>query len=232
MPNTAKLPICPYYRSERDRIITCENTYHTYSTAVLKDTWLDKYCVCKWECCPYAAELEKAYERYYKGDDKALMDNEIKALRKEMQNLSTKLGRSEKRVARQQKRIDELLAVNKSYFRENEDLIAQKKDMYAELRATREEIEKLKAHVYEDYMKMSKLYEDRLAYLMDTYCDGRLRESDVAKWADGKEYALTIDDEAWCGRVWKVITREEQQEGGETDGDEPEGLSEADRNEA
>ena len=54
------------------------------------------------------------------------------------------------------------------------------------------------------------LYEDRIAYLIDKYCGGRLAEADVKAWAEGKEYALTFDNES-KDPIWIVKTREETQ---------------------
>jgi hypothetical protein len=64
---------------------------------------------------------------------------------------------------------------------------------------------------------MAKLYEDRIAFLIDTYCDGRLKERTVNEWANGMEYALTFDETA-TEPVWIVKTREVEEDGEHDDG--------------
>ena len=54
--------------------------------------------------------------------EKAIMENDIKSLEREVKKLSTLLGRAEKRVERQQKKIDELRMVNQSFVNRNETL--------------------------------------------------------------------------------------------------------------
>ena len=107
MPNDKHLPLCPYYKRHMERSITCEDVCRTFSTSAEKEMWLDTYCdTPAWEQCEYAQGLTRAYERLFKGDDKAIMENEYESLKKENKKLSTLFGKAEKRIQRQQKRID------------------------------------------------------------------------------------------------------------------------------
>lgn len=152
---------------------------------------MKNYCDTEWEKCPYAGALNQAYE-----EGEMFVENEkMSALEKELRSMSKKLGREKKRTERQQKRID--------------DLMQQKKDLYEKWRKVNEELTAVNMKIYGQMQQIIQLYEDRLAYLIDTRCDGELREKDVEEWAEGKEFAI-VHDYLAEDRVWKVLMREEQ----------------------
>lgn len=154
---------------------------------------MKNYCDAAWEMCPYADELNNAYEK-----GAAVVEQEkITAMTRELKSLSSKLGREKKRTERQQKKID--------------DLMKQKKELYAKWRSVNEELTNVNMKIYGQLQQMVQLYEDRMAYLIDTKCGGEMREKDVEEWAEGKEFSITCDYAAE-DRIWKVITREESEE--------------------
>lgn len=172
--------------------------------------------------CPYAADLCEAYERYEKGDDKALENHEREAMRKEMKSLSTKLGKAEKRIERMQKKIDELRAVNQSFITQNNNLENQKKDYYKRWREAEAKIKKGDDKVLGELQTLGSIYEQRMCYLMDKFAEGFFCESDAVAWAEDKEFALTGKyDEDLGDTVWKVVFKEEETEDGQQDQDIP-----------
>ena len=113
MPNYGHIAICPFYRAEKNKSISCEDTFRRFKNENKRNAWATMYCDSwDWMKCPYAADLTEAYERYEKGDGMALENHENEALRTELEKMSRRLGMAEKRCERQQKKIDELRAVN------------------------------------------------------------------------------------------------------------------------
>lgn len=189
MANSTHTVICPYFKNEHNLSLTCEDVCRGFCSINQKNSWMYMYCdTWDWMKCPYAADLTEAYDRQEKGDDTALEKNKIKSLEKENRGLQTNLGRATKKIERLHQ-VNEML--HKKWMKTNEELENYKKNESVR------------------YFKMAKLYEDRLAFLIDTYCqDSRLPESDVKAWAKGKEYALTFDEKA-TEPIWIVKTREE-----------------------
>ena len=191
MANSVHTVICPYYITEFNNCITCEDVRRSFKSHDNKDSWMGMYCDSwDWMRCPYAVDLTEAYYRQEKGDSEALDKNQNEALKKELNNLAKRLGRAEKRNER-------LHQVNERISRK--------------LRKAEHQLDDYQKHEAERYFRMAMLYEDRIAYLIDTYCDGRLAEADVKAWAEGKEYALTFDKES-KDPIWIVKTREETAE--------------------
>ena len=198
MPNSNHYVVCPYFVSEKNESISCEDCFRTFNSRKKKEWWMKNYCDTEWEECPYAGALNQAYE-----EGEISVDNEkINSLEKELRSMSKKLGREKKKTERQQKRID--------------DLMLQKKELYAKWRKVNEELTEVNMKIYNQMQQIVQLYEDRMAYLIDTKCDGELREKDVEAWAEGKEFAI-VHDYLAEERIWKVLTREENEED-ETDG--------------
>lgn len=188
MANSVHTVICPYYITEFNNCITCEDVRRSFKSHDNKDSWMGMYCDSwDWMRCPYAVDLTEAYYRQEKGDSEALDKNQNEALKKELNNLAKRLGRAEKRNER-------LHQVNERISRK--------------LRKAEHQLDDYQKHEAERYFRMAMLYEDRIAYLIDKYCDGRLAETDVKAWAEGKEYALTFDKES-KDPIWIVKTRKE-----------------------
>ena len=222
MPNDKHLPLCPYYKRHMSRSITCEDVCRTFSDSDKKELWLRTYCdTPAWEKCEYAQSLTKAYERLFKGDDKAIMENEYESLKREIKKLSTLLGKSEKRVERQQKKIDELRAINQSFVKKNEDL-------YKKWRDVNETMEAYEESVAGQVQVIIDSYEVRLAYLVDKY--GPFSDIDVDEWRKDKAFALVYDKNDDGYPCWQVRFGEvEENEDGEHDA---EGISGDNRQQA
>lgn len=197
MPETHRYVLCPYYVTDKRENISCEDVYRTFKDGRKKYKWMRTYCEASWESCPYAKELNEMYDRIDEGEDmdKEVIEHKEKAWKKEQRNLSIQLGSAKKRIERQQKKIDELMAKNK--------------ELYRKWRDTNNELTNFNMKVYVQMQQLSQKYEDRMAYLLDTKCNGKMREKDVEEWAKGKEYAIVNDADE--DRVWRVIIKEEEE---------------------
>ena len=204
--------MCPFYVDENKKSISCEDICRTYKTLECKYDWMTMYCDSwEWMKCPYAIDRSEAYAAYEKGDVKALEDQEIKALEKENKYLRTLLGKADKRVERQQKKIDELRAVNQSFTNVNNSLEKQKKEFYTRWRKAQDELDKGNETVMEELRRLGDIYEQRMCYLIDRFADGFFCESDVEKWAGDREFALVRQyDEDLGDMVWKVVFKEDE----------------------
>lgn len=204
--------MCPFYVDENKKSISCEDICRTYKTLECKYDWMTMYCDSwEWMKCPYAIDRSEAYAAYEKGDVKALENQEIKALEKENKYLRTLLGKAEKRVERQQKKIDELRAVNQSFTNVNNSLEKQKKEFYTRWRKAQDELDKGNETVMEELRRLGDIYEQRMCYLIDRFADGFFCESDVEKWAGDREFALVRQyDEDLGDMVWKVVFKEDE----------------------
>lgn len=212
MPNNTRIPFCPFYKDEKNKSISCEDTYHVFSDVDEKYAWMDMYCdEWDWQKCPYAIDLTEAYARLEKGDEKALENQKIEAMQREMKSLSSKLGRAEKRVKRQQKKIDELRAINQSFIKENQRLEGLRRDEYAHRRTLQDKLDKDDAQIFAELQQLSAIYEQRMCYLIDKFADGFFCESDVERWAGDREFALVRQyDEDLGDMVWKVVFKEDE----------------------
>ena len=204
--------MCPFYVDENKKSISCEDICRTYKTLDCKYDWMTMYCDSwEWMKCPYAIDRSEAYAAYEKGDVKALENQEIKALEKENKYLRTLLGKAEKRVERQQKKIDELRAVNQSFTNVNNSLEKQKKEFYTRWRKAQDELDKGNETVMEELRRLGDIYEQRMCYLIDRFADGFFCESDVERWAGDREFALVRQyDEDLGDMVWKVVFKEDE----------------------
>ena len=91
--------VCPFYKDENHKTISCEDTYRRFELLSEKNEWMDRYCDVDWKECPYAQDMWAAYEEAdERGDDVPLKDEKIRALKKELHKQSSMLGRAEKRV--------------------------------------------------------------------------------------------------------------------------------------
>ena len=204
--------MCPFYVDENKKSISCEDICRTYKTLEYKYDWMTMYCDSwEWMKCPYAIDRSEAYAAYEKGDVKALENQEIKALEKENKYLRTLLGKAEKRVERQQKKIDELRAVNQSFTNVNNSLEKQKKEFYTRWRKAQDELDKGNEAIMEELRRLGDIYEQRMCYLIDRFADGFFCESDVERWAGDREFALIRQyDEDLGDMVWKVVFKEDE----------------------
>ena len=210
MPNYGRLPMCPYFRDEKNRSISCEDCFKMFDSREEKQMWLGSYCTdWQWESCPYANEITEAYERFEEGDSTALENQKINAMQRELKGLSTKLGRA-------QKKIDELVELNKSYLRRNDELEKQRSMYYKRWR--QESVKGLGETVMEQADKVLSMYKNVACYLLREQ-GGKVYEEDVEAWAKGKVYTIYREYDEEGRMVWQVIEEEakESEDGKDTD---------------
>lgn len=212
-----RFTICPYYIDENKRSISCEDVCRTYCSVEDKIGWMKMYCdTWDWMKCPYAADRSEAYARKEKGDDTALDEQEKKALDKENKYLRTLLGKADKRIERQQKKIDELMGVNQSFTAVNQNLEKQKKDYYGRWRKAQAALDKGDEKIRQDLAKLGIIYEQRMAYLIDMYAPGKvIYEDDIEDWAKDRAFALVHQYEE--GRLLWMVKFEEKTHDGKSD---------------
>ena len=203
---------CPYYIDESRQSISCEDVCRSYDSLKKKNSWMDMYCDSwDWMKCPYAADMTEAYNRYQEGDEMALIEQELKAQKKEIESLIRKLGRANKRIERQQKKIDELRAVNQSYTKVNQNLEKQKADFYTKWRSAESRVRTQDDKIWSEISSLASIYEQRMAYLIDTYCpDKKLRERDVKAWAGDREFAIVAVPGKEDETIWEVAFKENE----------------------
>lgn len=179
--NSGRYTRCPYYRWEYEARITCEDTYRHFECKAQKNAWMDMYCDSwDWMKCPYAADLTEAYERYEKGDEKALENHENEALRKEIKSIAMKLGHAERKI--------------RKLTAKTEDLEKQKMLYFERYRKALEQLDEYEKRIADQVQVIVDAYEARLAYMMAMFSDGTLNESDVKEWIKDKEFAIVKTD--------------------------------------
>lgn len=194
--NSGRYTRCPYYRWEYEARITCEDTYRHFECKAQKNAWMDMYCDSwDWMKCPYAADLTEAYERYEKGDEKALEKHENEALRKEIKSIAMKLGHAERKI--------------RKLTAKAEDLEKQKMLYFEKYRKALEQLEEYEKKIAGQVQVIVDAYEARLAYMMAMFSDGTLNESDVKDWIKDKEFAIVKTDYGF-----EVVYKEETDEDG------------------
>ena len=205
MPRYTK---CPYFQSEKRQTISCEDIVRRFKSLEAKWSHMDRFCDADYMSCPFAVDLRKAYEKTEKGDIRALDKEKITALGKENAKLLSALGRAEKRVERQQKKIDELRAVNRSFTAKYDDLEQKRRAEYAKRRNAEESLKTAQDRTLEELQKLGSIYEQRMCYLIAKYADGSFEDADAEAWAEGKSFALVVDYSDQC-KKWKVVYQED-----------------------
>ena len=96
--------LCPYFLSEHNRTISCEDCMRWYSSADAQNKWLDKYCEDNWASCPYAKELARMYDRIENSHPSVrteiVLRQETDSLRRELRKVRIMLGKAEKKIER------------------------------------------------------------------------------------------------------------------------------------
>lgn len=210
----SRYTLCPYFVHEKRKArITCEDTFRWFDSNEEKYAWMDMYCDNEWTKCPYAMELNEAYDRLEKGDVKALENHKIDALEKELKGMATKLGTAEKKLERAQKRIDDLAAINKSFIGKNEDLEKQKRSYYDKYRKADEQLRDYERKIDDQIKKITEIYEQRMAYMIDKFVPGQMiLEEDVKEWAGSKAFAIVSDYTEREQLAWKVVFKEDDKD--------------------
>lgn len=194
---------CPYYIDESRSSISCEDVCRSYDSAEKKWAWMDMYCDSwDWMKCPYAMDRSEAYTRFEEGEKMALIEQEVKAQKKEIESLLRKLGRANKKLDKERAK--------------NKDLESQKRIYFEKWRKADEQLNEYEKKIADQLGAMAGIYEQRMAYLIDSYADdGRLYEQEVEHWAGDRAFAI-VHDEDGAGRFWKVVFQEEEKDDEDT----------------
>ena len=121
----------------------------------------------------------------------ALIEQEIKAQKKEIESLLRKLGRANKKLDKERAK--------------NKDLEAQKRIYFEKWRKAQDQLNEYEKKIADQIMGISNAYEARLAYMMDMFSDGTLNESDVKDWLQDKEWAIVKNEYGY-----EVVFQEEE----------------------
>lgn len=194
--------ICPFYIDENKLTISCEDVIRRFDDLRDKCDYMDTYCDASWIECPHARRMTEAYDAQEKGDNKAVEKNKIASLETEVKGLHIKLGRAEKK-------IEKLQAVNNSFIGKNEDLEKQKKSYYERWKAADTQLKEYERRIGAQIQTLSEIYEQRLAYMIETCMpDRKLYEDEIQEWAGDRAYAIILEEDAH-GKYWKVVFEED-----------------------
>lgn len=188
--NTGRYTLCPFYKWNYEARITCEDVFRRFDSEPECSAWMDMYCDNEWMKCPFAIELNEAYDRLEKGDKKALEKHKIDALESELRSVTIKLGKAQKRIKRQQKEVDVAEKQRKMYYQRWKDV--------------RQQLDDYEKNIDSQIKRLVEVYEQRMAYVIDMFAPGKvIYEDDIQDWARDRAFALVGSEEE--GRIlWEV----------------------------
>lgn len=209
--NTGRYTLCPFYKWNYEARITCEDVFRRFDSEPECSAWMDMYCDNEWMKCPFAIELNEAYDRLEKGDKKALEKHKIEALESELRSVTIKLGKAQKRIKRQQKEVDVAEKQRKMYYQRWKD--------------ARQQLDDYEKNIDSQIKRLVEVYEQRMAYVIDMFAPGKvIYEDDIQDWARDRAFALVGSEEE--GRIlWEVKFGEVSDEADtheQNSGEEPE----------
>ena len=213
MPNNTRIPICPFFRDEKNKSISCEDIFRGFNSVKQKYDWMDTYCDgWEWAKCPYAVSLNEMYERIEKGADMELeqLEHKVEALTKELRSQAKKLGRAYRRIEAKDEEIKELR-------KKNTILQEQKQNEFSKRRRAEYELDKHGRKVSDQLQEVINLYKDAFCYLLSQTPEQKIPEADIKAWAEGKSFTVVrmYDD---AGQMnWFLDVYEETKEDAKTD---------------
>ena len=196
MPNNGRITVCPFYLSERNKTISCEDTPHRFRYRKQKKDWMGRYCDHDWAACPYAKDLNDMYDKLFKeGDTEVETEHKIDALEKEIRKLSQMLTKAEKRLEAKDEEIKAIRKKKQSFEQKAVELNSK----YMELKKGYDYLER-------KLLNTSSMYKARFCYLIHVAGDGTFNEAEFWQWAKNKEYRLVGMDPDEKGRPtwWKA----------------------------
>lgn len=166
--------LCPYFKRERKRSITCEDTIRSYPTLDGKRNTLTTYCTSDWEQCPFASNLNVLYKLYSDETLKEkLMENKVRQMEAEINRLMQENGRLQKKndvLQSQIKDRDNIAEKNHKMY------MKQIKNKEALLLAKDKQIEWLESFAaaflivaYGEDVREIKMSQDKILKLMTKY---------------------------------------------------------------
>lgn len=101
--------ICPYYKKDHKRSITCEDTIRLYPSPERKSEVLKRLCSSSWKTCPYALTMEEIYSSSDDSEDikEKLMENKTEQMEKEINKLMRENGQLTKKIEVLKKQLDD-----------------------------------------------------------------------------------------------------------------------------
>ncbi len=213
MPNNTRIPICPYFRDEKNKSVSCEDVYRGFDSVARKCAWMDKYCdEWTWAECPYAKDLNEMYERIERGADMETeqMAQKIKAMSKELRYKATLLGRADKRLEAKEAEIKDLRKKN----RRLEEL---REEEYKKRRQIETTLDRKSEKAAAQLTEVIKLYKGAMCYLLSKTPDGKVPEDEIKEWAKDKYYTVVrmCDEDGilkWMLDVQEVTDTDESNE--------------------
>ena len=101
--------LCPYYKRDRKRSITCEDTIRLYPTPKEKNAVIKRHCASSWKSCPYASKMESVYslDLPYEEIKEKIMENRIEEMEKEINKLMRENGQLQRKIKVYEEQIKE-----------------------------------------------------------------------------------------------------------------------------
>lgn len=101
--------LCPYYKRDRKRSISCEDTIRLYPTSKEKNGVLKRLCSSRWKECPYAQTMDKIYQEDlpYQEIKEKIMDNKIEQMETEINKLMRENGQLQRKLKVYEEQIKE-----------------------------------------------------------------------------------------------------------------------------
>lgn len=167
--------LCPYFKRERKKSISCEDTIRSFYGPGEKSMILKKYCSADWKKCPFAERMNDIYsqDKPQQVIKENIMKNKIEQQSEEIKKLMRKNGQLEKELKVLKEQI------------EDRDRVAEKNhEMYVKslkakdslLEAKNKNIEWLEsfaaaflAVAYGDNTKEIRMSKDKVLKLMTEY---------------------------------------------------------------
>lgn len=190
--------LCPYFKRERKRSITCEDTIRLYPTVADKRRVLKEYCTTEWKRCPVASALERIYAEDIPDEliKEKIMENTLESMKKEINALMRENGQLMKKLENLREEInkrDSIARANHDMYRESLD----KKEKL--LKAKDEQVRWLESFASAFLV---------VAYGKDAR-EVRMPKSDVLKLMTSYtlQYRLDPEEDTW---VFEIGTAEEE----------------------
>lgn len=101
--------LCPYYKRDRKRSISCEDTIRLYPTSKEKNGVLKRLCSSRWKECPYAQAMDKIYQEDlpYQEIKEKIMENKIEQMEQEINKLMRENGQLQRKLKVYEEQIKE-----------------------------------------------------------------------------------------------------------------------------
>ena len=101
--------LCPYYKRDRKRSISCEDTIRLYPTSKEKNGVLKRLCSSRWKECPYAQAMDRIYQEDlpYQEIKEKIMENKIEQMEAEINKLMRENGQLQRKLKVYEEQITE-----------------------------------------------------------------------------------------------------------------------------